>query len=178
MRPQTEGSTCEPAGVIVRPARKNDAGPLGAFFVQSWREAGPGALGFTGANENAVREIASIEFLSKRLSSPITRIVVAERAGTVLGFASVRKTGQGQAELSGIVVLRSEAGRGLGTRLLRKACDAAVRLGCARMAVKTETFNARAIGFYKRNGFLEVKKTTEKIGRAMVPLLVLERKLR
>lgn len=178
MRPQNEELTGEPAKVVVRPARKNDAGPLGAFFMQSWKEAGPGALGFTGANEDAIKEIASTEFLSKRLSSPMTRIVVAERRGAVLGFASVRRTGQGQAELSGIVVLKSEAGRGLGTRLLRKACDAAERLGCTRMAVKTETFNARAIGFYKKNGFLEVRKTTEKIGGAKVPLLALETRLR
>lgn len=178
MQSRSEGLIGEPPKVIVRPARKNDAGPLGVFFMQSWREAGPGALGFTGANENAIKEIASIEFLSKRLASPITRIVVAERRGTILGFASIRKTGPGQVELSGIVVLQGEAGRGIGTRLLRKACDAAIRLGCYKVAVKTETFNARAIGFYKKNGFLEVRKTTEKIGRAVVPLMALERRFR
>jgi len=162
----------------VRPARISDATSLGEFLRQSWREAGPGALGFTGANEDAVRQIASEEFLARRLASRNVKIVIAEREGRILGFASLGIGGPGKAELSGIVVLRSESGKGLGTRLLRKICDIAHRQGFARMTVKTETFNARAIGFYRKNGFVEMRRTTEKIGRSKVPLMLLGKTLR
>jgi ribosomal protein S18 acetylase RimI-like enzyme len=164
--------------VVVRAARKRDAVPLGAFFLQSWKEAGPDALGFTGADEEAIKEIASKEFLTKRLSSPSTRIVIAERRGEILGFASIRGMGQGEAALSGVVVLEGESGQGLGTRLVRKACDAAVRAGSTTLTVKTEVFNARAIEFYKKNGLVEVKKITEKVGRRRTPLMVLQKELR
>ena len=163
---------------MVRLARRGDALSLGRFFVKSWREAGPGSLGFTGANDDAIHAIASEEFLTKRLASQNTRILIAERGGEVLGFASVRRGGGMLAELTGIVVLKAESRRGLGTRLLRKACDAAARLGYSNMTVKTEAFNAGAIAFYKKNGFLERRKTTEKIGRTDVPLMILERRLR
>lgn len=162
----------------VRPARINDARPLGAFFIQSWKESGPGALGFAGATDEAIKEIASEAFLVKRLSSPNTKIVVAEREGRILGFASVRSTGEREAELSGIVVLEGEAGKGLGTRLIRKAFDAAVKLGFRILTVKTEAVNARAIGFYEKNGFTRTSRTTEKIGRTRVPIQVLEKRLR
>ena len=163
---------------MVRPARSNDAVALGAFFMQSWEESGPGSLGFTGANEDAIKVIASQEFLRKRLASPRTRMVVAEIDGRIVGFASLRLADRGGAELSGIVVRRSESGRGLGSRLLKKAGDLAAKAGFARLGVKTEAFNARAIGFYKKNGFLEMRKTTEKVGREAVPIMILEKKLR
>lgn len=161
----------------MRPARINDAALLGAFFMQSWREVGPEALGFAGATEEAINEIASEDFLTRRLSSPNTKIVVAERSGQILGFASIRKTSQGVGELSGIVVLESETGRGLGTRLVRKALDVAAKLGLGRLVVKTEAFDARAIGFYEKNGFTRTAKVTEKVGRTEVPIQVLEKRL-
>ncbi len=168
----------EQAGIEVRPARMNDAALLGAFFMRAWKEAGPGALGFTGATEGAMEEIVSEEFLSKRLGSSNTRMVVAEKGGEILGFASLRRKGDGTAELSGIVVLESAAGRGLGTKLVRKACQTAMKLGFERLTVKTEAFNQRAIGFFKKNGFTESNKASEKVGRVNVPVQVLEKKLR
>lgn len=44
------------AAVQVRPARPNDVPKLSAFLIEAWKEAGPGALGFTGATEEAIRE--------------------------------------------------------------------------------------------------------------------------
>ncbi|HYB75433.1 MAG TPA: GNAT family N-acetyltransferase [Nitrososphaerales archaeon] len=123
-------------------------------------------------------EIASKEFLASRLASPNARIVIAERRGEILGFASIRRTSQREGELSGVVVLKGESGRGLGTRLVRKACDVALRTGIFLLTVKTEASNARAIGFYKKNGFVEMKKTTEKVGRRRIPAMVLQKGLR
>jgi N-acetylglutamate synthase-like GNAT family acetyltransferase len=161
----------------VRQARKNDATSLSAFFIKAWRQAGRGALGFTGATDDAIKTISSEEFLLRRLTSPNVKIMIAARDSEVRGFASVRTIRKGEAELSGIVVLESASHAGLGTRLIAKACESAVKLGFKRLIVKTEAFNVRAIGFYKENGFTESTKTTEKVGGVKVPLLILERKL-
>jgi ribosomal protein S18 acetylase RimI-like enzyme len=164
--------------VVVRPARENDAVPLGAFFTRAWQEAGPGALGFTGATDGAIKMISSEEFLLRRLTSPNVRIVVAERDKEILGFASIRAMEKKEeAELSGIVVLEGASGLGLGTKLIGKACESTMKLGFKRLVVKTEALNHRAIGFYKKNGFTESTKIFEKVGRVKVPVLVLERKL-
>jgi ribosomal protein S18 acetylase RimI-like enzyme len=148
---------------------------LSAFFIRAWKEAGPGALGFTGANDEAIREIASIDFLAERLRSPTTQLFIAEDNADIVGFASLR-TRSRECELSGIVVLESAAGRGVGTRLLRKATDAAKRRGFGSVLLKTEAANARAISFYKRNGFTEAGKRTEKVGGVSVPLLILTKR--
>ncbi len=163
--------------VVVRPARKNDVAQLGAFFTRAWKEAGPSALGFTGATDEAVKAISSEEFLLQRLRSPNIRIIIAEGNREILGFASIRTTGKREGELSGVVVLENASRMGLGSKLVRKACESAAKLGLEKLVVKTETFNQRAIGFYKKNEFMESEKTSEKVGKVQVPLLVLERKL-
>ena len=177
---QTPSATGQPnlSEIIVRPARKNDAAALGRFLIRAWKEAGPGALGFTGATEDAVNAIASMGFLTQRLSSPTVKITIAERDKEVLGFASITASGKREGELSGVVVLENTSGIGLGSRLVSKACDAAGKMGIDQLHVKTEAFNKRAIGFYKKNRFTESGRVTEKVGRTKVPSMVLERKLR
>jgi ribosomal protein S18 acetylase RimI-like enzyme len=165
-------------GVTVRHARLRDAPALGAFLQRAWRQGGPGALGFTGANDDAVREISSPEFLTSRIASPRARMVLAHESGEVVGLASLRMDGKGRAELSGIVVLQGATGKGVGTRLLRKAEAYAWGAGVRELVVKTETFNARAVGFYEKNGFSRARRATEMVGRTKVPLVVLEKRLR
>ena len=162
----------------VRAARRADARALGDFFIRAWKEAGPGALGFTGATDEAIREISSERFLAQRLASPNVRILIAVEEGQVVGFASLRAEGVGSAELSGIVVLESSSGRGVGTRLIRKSLALAGRMGFRTVSVRTEVNNGRAIGFYKKNGFTETGRTAEKVGRTRVSLQVLRKTLR
>ncbi len=163
--------------VVVRPARPNDARKLSAFMLRAWKEAGPGALGFTGATDEAVREIASEAFLTRRLTSPNTLIVVAEEGNEIMGFSSIRMLDARTAELSGIVVLESATGRGIGTRLLRKSLDGARRRRFHSVIVKTEAANDRAIRFYKKTGFFESSKVLEKVGRTRVSLQLLTKRL-
>ena len=162
----------------VRPARLNDVPMLSAFFREAWREAGPAAMGFSGATDQAIEEISSPEFLGRRLASPATYMVVAQEERALVGFASVRLLKDRDSELSGIVVLERARGKGVGTRLLRKAIDGARKRGSLWMSVRTEVANARAVAFYKKSGFTESGKAVEKVGRARVPVLVLVKKLR
>ena len=163
--------------VAVRAAKVTDAKTLGEFFKRAWNEAGPGALGFTGATEGAIKEISSEKFLAARLASPNVKMLVATEGGEVMGFASLRAEGARSAELSGIVVLQAASGRGVGARLIRKSFAMAKRLWFRTISVRTEFFNKRAIGFYKKNGFTESGRTTEKVGRTMAQLQILQKVL-
>jgi ribosomal protein S18 acetylase RimI-like enzyme len=164
-------------GVAVRIARTTDARALGVFLARAWNEAGRGALGFTGATDDSIREISSEEFLAQRIASPRVKMLVAESEGSIVGFASLQAEGPQSVELSGIVVLQSASGAGIGTRLIRKSFLLAAKLDFRTMTVRTETFNSRAIGFYRENGFTETAKETEKVGRTKVPILVLRKVL-
>ncbi len=167
-----------PAPLVIRPARPNDVSKLSAFFVEAWKEAGPGALGFAGATDEAIGEIASEEFLKKRLAIPTIQMMVAEEGRRIIGFTSVRRVEAREAELSSIVVLESATGRGVGSRLLRKALDAARKRGFNSVRVKTEVTNERAINFYRKAGFTESGKAIERVGGVKVALRFMVKRLR
>jgi GNAT superfamily N-acetyltransferase len=163
--------------MVVRVAGIDDLHRLGEFFLRAWREAGPGAPGFTGANEDVVRELASERSLRAKLTSPTLRVFVAEDKDGILGFASVKRTNSDETELSGIIVLQSMVGRGVGTALFNFAREYAASEGYQSMLVKTEASNQTAIAFYKKVGFVETAETVEDVEGTKVRLKVLERKI-
>ena len=171
-------SAAPDAKLEVRPARANDVRSLSEFFLEAWKEAGPGAMGFSGATDEAMAEVASEGFLKRRMASPNVSMFVAGLGAEVVGFASLRKVDSAESELSGIAVLERMTGRGVGSRLLRKALEAARRRGVRVVTVKTEGANLRAIGFYKKAGFTETGRSTEKVGREKVLLQRMSKRLR
>jgi ribosomal protein S18 acetylase RimI-like enzyme len=157
----------------VREATLGDEANLRSFLKEAWKEAGLGAPGFTGATDKTIEEISSIDFLKKLLVDPKTRIFVAEDEDRFVGFASNKESGKDNVELSGIIVLESKTGLGMGTQLLEIARSSAALLGYSKMIVKTEYFNNRAIHFYKRMGFAEMGRTIEEIDGTPVDLVLL-----
>ena len=165
-------------GVItIRRATANDNRDLGLFFEEAWKGAGPNALGFTGATEESIREIASEGFLGRILSTPSRPIFVAEEGKRIVGFSSLREVDRFVIELSGIVVLEEYSGRGVGSSLFGKSSEFSLKAGYRKIMVKTEVFNERAIVFYKKLGFLETERTTEVVNGQQVSLLTLEKSI-
>jgi len=155
-----------------------DVQKLITFFLQAWREAGPGALGFTGATEETIREVASEEFLKGRLSNRNVKMYIVEDGGKILGFAATRKIDDDSIELTGIIVLETATGKGIGTELFKKVISCANQVGLRKIVVKTEVFNDRANSFYKKMGLAEVGKTIENVEGRSVDVVVLEKALR
>ncbi len=168
----------KPTSLVIRPARPNDVSKLSVFLVEAWKEAGASALGFAGATDGAIREIASEEFLKKRLATPTIQMMVAEEERRIIGFSSIRKVEAREGELSGIAVLEGATGKGVGSRLLRKALDSARKRGFYSVRVKTEATNERAISFYRKAGFTESGKAVERVGGAKVALRFMVKRLR
>jgi len=155
-----------------------DVQKLKVFFLQAWREAGSGALGFTGATVETINEIASEEFLKERLSNPAVNFYIVEDNGKILGFAATRRIDENTIELSGIIILESATGRGIGTSLFAKVISSANQFGFSKIMVKTEALNQRAISFYKKMGLAEVDKRREIVEGGGVDVVVLEKTLR
>jgi len=161
----------------VRAAGLDDLHRLSVFFLEAWKEAGPNAPGFAGATDEAIHELASEQFLRSKLTDPTLRIFVAEDADRVLGFASLKRIEPGATELSGIIVLQSLVGRGIGTELFVKAREFAAAEGYHRVVVRTEVLNKTAIAFYRKLGFVKAKETVEDVEGTKVRLVVLQRSL-
>ena len=161
----------------MEPVRANvaDAERIGVFLHEAWREAGPGGLGFTGATEETINEVASKEFLRKRLTNPGVQMYIVQDAERVLALASTRRINARSVELSGMMVLESLTGQGLGTALVRKALNEIHKAGFHKVVVKTEAINRRAVQFYKKMGLKEVGRGRERVEETRVDIVILEK---
>ena len=120
----------------VRPLRPADVEALADLWVASWQEAMP-----------------AIDFFARRawivgfLGAPECTTLVVERAGTAAGFATFEG-----GYLHQLVVAPGAKGGGLARRLL----DAAKAKTPAGLALDVNQANARAVRFYRREGFAVV----------------------
>jgi len=136
--------------LTVRPATVADAAALGACHNACWRQAYRGLLSpeLLAAQDDAARADGWRRALSDSIGQTV---VVAEMGDRMVGLAAAGMTIDEQPvrdlELHVLYVLRSVYGTGVGQRLF----DAAV--GTGRCSLWVAAANARAIGFYRRQGF-------------------------
>jgi ribosomal protein S18 acetylase RimI-like enzyme len=156
----------------------SDVPRLSTFLREAWKEAGPDALGWTGATDSTIQEIASDAFLTALLTRPGTRILVAEDANDIIGLAVLRRLESTLNELAGIVLRESRTGKGVGGSLLEAILERSQADGVEEVVVHTETSNGRALEFYQRHGFVVEGHRQEEIGGTKVDLATLRRKLR
>ncbi len=134
--------------VLVRAAVPADAEALGRCHLACWREA----CGDLVDPARLAPFLADVEGFVGRWRGFLGGewpVRVAEDAGALVGFASVRPAaGGGPAHLNGLYVRRAYWSTGLGRRLL----DAV--LGDEPATLEVFRDNLRARRFYARNGFV------------------------
>ena len=145
--------------VTIRPATPADLeaiGRLGALLVRMHHDFDPDR--FIAATPQTEQGYAA--FLGTQLAEPNTVILVAERAGTVLGYAFAGVEGRDYMSLRGpagvlydIVVDPAHRGRGVGRMLLDATLAALQARGAPRVVLSTAERNETAQRLFARAGF-------------------------
>jgi ribosomal protein S18 acetylase RimI-like enzyme len=136
--------------LTVRLATVADAPAIGACHNACWRQAYRGLLSaeLLAAQDDAARADMWHGALSESVGQTV---VVAEMGDRIVGLAAAGKSGDEPAvrdrALYALYILESTYGTGVGQRLF----DAAV--GVERCSLWVAEANARAIAFYRRQGF-------------------------
>lgn len=82
---------------------------------------------------------------------------VIEYRGEIIGSYGIYRIDQTTCELRKMYLYPEFQGRGLGRRMMERAFNKAVELGCTRMILETNKKLDRAIKLYKKYGFKEYK---------------------
>jgi ribosomal protein S18 acetylase RimI-like enzyme len=157
---------------------ESDIRQLKSFVLEAWRLAGSSALGWTGATDGNIAEIASDSFLRGLVHNPHLKVFVSKIGENIVGFCAIREIDDTSLELAGIVVRQDQVGKGIGTDLFQRARSEAIDSGFTTMVVKTESNNERALAFYRSKGFVEQERVVEEVNGAKVNLTVLRLNLR
>jgi putative acetyltransferase len=122
---------------VLRRYRANDEDAAIALWLETWQRAYP-----------SIDFAARVPWWRQRWREelvPKAAIIVADQAGTLIGFVTVDGVGY----LDQLVVAPGQWGSKLGNMLVAEA----KRLSPDRITLLVNSDNARAIRFYERNGF-------------------------
>lgn len=161
--------------VRFREATSDDVAAFARFFWRAWKEAEPGAAGFTGATDEIIAELTTPEAIRARLGGPERRMFFAWDSDEVVGFSATRRMSAGSVELAGIIVLQSHSGRGIGSGLIDEAINCTRAEDYRKMIVRTEVTNQRARAFYEASNFVDCGSTTEDVEGEVVEVAELAR---
>jgi ribosomal protein S18 acetylase RimI-like enzyme len=144
------------AAVTIREAAADDARAIAEVHVRSWRWAYRGHLPDETLDALDVDEQ---EARWRKLGSdPSITVLVAIDGNTIVGFASAGPNDDDAAPPRSAVVYavyleEHAAGKGIGRALLERAVEAMRAAGSQRASLWVLESNARARGFYEREGW-------------------------
>ncbi len=99
--------------------------------------------------------------LARAIGARESSFLVAERAGTVIGFAHYVRRSPDAAELTRIYVLPEHQRSGTGTRLLEAGLADCRGRGARQLTVFVERANTAGRRFYRTHGFVEVGEVSQ-----------------
>ena len=107
--------------------------------------------------------------LSRFIEEEGAGLDLARLGARLVGFAAYyRMNGGSELKLDKLYVLQDFQGRGVGSRLIAKAEDAARAQGCAALILQVNKNNRQAIRTYEKNGFAIREAVAVDIGRGFV----------
>ena len=124
--------------LVLRPYRSEDEDAAIALWLETWRQAYP-----------SIDFAARVPWWRDRWRNelvPNAAIIVAEESGALVGFVTI----DSQAYLDQLVVAPDR----WGTKLADSLVNEAKRLSPNSITLLVNQDNARAIRFYRRNGFV------------------------
>lgn len=151
--------------ILLRPAQAADALCLSVLAMQVFLDT----YCTEGIRPTVAREVLSTysaAAFDAALARPDVRLVLAERAGHLVGFAQITlgtahelAPAERPAELLRLYVQEPFTGAGLGTRLLAAAEHLAAEANAAHLWLTPWVHNQRALAFYARRGYADLGLT-------------------
>lgn len=161
--------------MFVRTASERDLRAVRDLLVETWHDTYDAIYG-----PDRVTEITddwhSLESLKERLDQPNSEFLVADDGKQLGGMAYAAADPAGTSVmLRQLYVRPAFQGRGIGGLLLDEIVESF--FDATRFTLEVEEANARAIGFYRAQGFEQVGRTQDCGGRRSgIPALVFERR--
>ena len=138
-----------PSKLRIRPASGADAGPIAAILAA-------GSLRSAEDPSDPAPYRAALDDIE---ADPLSRVLVAELAGSVVGvcqlimFRHLQERGGLCAEIESMHVASGHRSAGIGSALLEAAVEAARSAGCYRIQLTSNKARTDAHRFYARHGF-------------------------
>ncbi len=160
--------------MFIRTAGPNDLPAIRDVLVETWHATYDGIYGAARVTE-ITNDWHSLGSLRAQLDKPDAEFVVADDGVAIAGMAFAGAGADGKTvTLSQLYVRPGRQGQGIGGLLLDEIIESFP--DAERIRLEVEPANARAIAFYRTQGFVEIGRI-ENFGKDQsgIPALILER---
>lgn len=118
-----------------------------------------------------------IRILERTTLRPGREHVHCRRSRKVLGFAAARRLNENTIERSGIIVLESATGKGIGIRVIEKVISSAREVGFRQIVVRIEVLTKGRSAFTRRWALRRLGRQQRVLKAQMLTWVVLEKAL-
>ncbi|SNS82778.1 Ribosomal protein S18 acetylase RimI [Sphingomonas laterariae] len=166
----------------IRPAGQDDIGRLALVGAATFLESFAGILDGAAIVEHCARQHDAGVYARYLQAGASAWLAEAAEGGAPIGYALVTAPDlpgaePGDLELKRIYTLSRCHGGGLGAALMRHAVDRAAAQGASRLLLGVYGQNARAIAFYRKQGFEQIGERRFRVGHRDYDDVVLARPL-
>lgn len=144
-------------GVAVRPARPEDAAGIADAAGESWRATYAGIYGPAGIatflEQNYAPAVLADQIAAAQAVPSSLFLVAAGATEGVVGFLHATRTAEGPVRLWRLYLRPAYQRRGLGRALMARFDAHLAKAGLKECWLTVHGGNARAIGFYRKQGF-------------------------
>jgi diamine N-acetyltransferase len=177
------GDALSDPSVRIRTADARDHELLASLGARTFREAF--AADNTPEDMSAyLAQAFSPDRQAAELADPGTTFLIAEAEGDPVGYARLKLgpapdciQGRRPVEIARFYAVTPWIGRGVGAALMQACLERAGRFGCDVIWLDVWERNLRAIGFYRRWGFVEVGTQAFVLGHDVQNDLLMQRRL-
>jgi GNAT superfamily N-acetyltransferase len=139
--------------LTIRGAGEEDLASVRACLIETWHATYDAIYGLDEVTR-ITNSWHAIPVLRRQLADTANTFLVADYAGTIAGTALLQVSASDWATLHRLYVCPVHQGQLIGAKLLA-ACLCAVP-SRARVRLEVARANIRAVGFYERNGFMQI----------------------
>lgn len=154
-------------------ATLNDAAAIQKLLRETWKDTYGDHLSQATLDE-VYQNWQSIEFLTRQIENPNLYFPLVKEGDELVGLSTTYMP-EDTIMMFRLYVAPRHQRKGIGGLLLNKVIEHFQ--GAKKIQLHVEAMNPKGQSFYKKHGFVELKRGEEKIGNEVIEVIVMEKQL-
>ena len=147
--------------MIIQRAKKEEVHEIKKLLSETWVNT-YGGIYSPDTIQNITSQWHKPELLVSQIQDPNVYFGVAKDQNQIVGLVTIRRIDENVLMMFRLYIHPTYQRKGIGTKLMEEALK--IFKGCRKLKIEVEEQNIKGISFYKKMGFKEIGRKTEKIG--------------
>lgn len=148
--------------MIMQRAKKEDVYDIKKLLSETWVNT-YGGIYSKDTIQNITSQWHKPELLVLQIQDPVVYFGIAKEQNQIVGLITLRRVDKNILIMNRLYVHSHFQRKGIGTKLMEEALK--MFQGYQELRIEVEEQNIKGISFYKKQGFKEIRRKIEKVGK-------------